>query len=96
MQTEMVWVLVTSRRKGRLLRMKPDELARLKADFAGFKESGDPAVGSYTHYVSAPAPVGATTSERFGWLRRRQSSGRVRRRAEIELKFQEVTDITGA
>ena len=96
MRAEMVWALVTVGRKGPLLHMKPDELARLKADFASFKESGDPAVGSYTHYTTEPASVEDTTSRMFGWLKRRQYSGCVRRRAQIELKFQEVTDITGA
>jgi hypothetical protein len=96
MRTEMVWVLVTKGRKGRLLHMKADELARLKADFASFKESNHPAAGSYTHYVTAPASVEVTTSEAFGWLRRQRFSGCVRRPAKIELKFQEVTDVTGA
>lgn len=96
MLTEMIWVLVTTGRRGPLLRMKPDELARLKADFAGFKRSGDPAAGSYTHYTAEPASFEETTSEVFPWLKRRQYSGFVRRRAEIELNFQEVTAITGA
>ena len=96
MQTEMAWVLVTKGRKGRLLHMKADELARLKADFASFKESNAPAAGSYTHYLTGPASVEVTTSEAFGWLRRPRFSGCVRRRVEIELNFREVTDITGA
>jgi hypothetical protein len=96
MPTEMIWVLVTMGRKGPLLRMKPDELARLKADFASFKESGGPAAGSYTHYAAELASVEVTASEMFPWLKRRQCSGVVRRRAKIELKFREVTDITGA
>lgn len=96
MRTEMIWVLVTTERTGPLLRMKPDELARLKADFASFKESGDPASGSYTHYTTEPASVEDATSKMFGWLTRRHCSGFVRRRAKVELKFREVTDITGA
>ena len=96
MPTEMAWALVTMRRGGPLLRMRPGELARLKADFASFKESGAPAVGSYTHFVTEPAPGEMKTSELFPWLTRLQYSGFVRRRAKIELKFQEVTEITGA
>ncbi|MDQ3747304.1 MAG: hypothetical protein M3444_23275 [Acidobacteriota bacterium] len=96
MRTEMIWVLVTMGREGPLLRMEPDELARLKSDFAGFKESGAPAFGSYTHYTTEPASVEDTTSQMFGWLTRRHYSGFVRRRAKVELKFQEVTEITGA
>lgn len=96
MRAEMVWALVTVGRKGPLLHMKSDELARLKADFASFKESGDPAVGSYTHYTTEHASVEVTTSEMFPWLKRQQFSGCVRRRAKIELKFQEVTGVTGA
>ena len=72
MPTEMGWALVTKGQKPLLLRMKADELARLKADFAGFKESGEPAFGSYAHYVTTPASSEVTTSESFGWLRRQR------------------------
>lgn len=96
MPTEMAWALVTMGRTGPLLRMKPVELARLKADFASFKKSGAPASGSYTHFMTEHASVEINTSELFPWLTRLQYSGGARRRAEIELKFQEVTEITGA
>jgi hypothetical protein len=96
MPTEMSWALVTMRRGWPLLRMRPGELARLKADFASFKESGAPAVGSYKHYTTTPASFEDTTSEVFDWLTRRQVSSSVRRRAKIELKFDEVTSVTGA
>ena len=92
MKTEMICVLISKGSKGRLLRMKSDELARLRRDFAGFKESNAPGGGAYTHYLYIPTPEAISV----GWFRGRHASGGTLRRATIDLNFPEITGITGA
>ncbi len=93
MSEEMVYVLITKGRKGRLLRMKSSELARLKQDFAGFKNSNRPEGGTYAHYLHVPTSVEPAGS---GWFPWRRVKGMALRRKKIALEFKDVTGITGA
>ena len=92
MATELIPVLITKGSKGCLCRLKPGKLARLKRDFADFNSSNHPTGGSYTHYLHVPMSVANTSSSLF-W--RPRFSGSALKEARLDLKFDEISSITG-